>query len=85
MAATAAAPACVYCSWTTHLVQGDGPVVVCRACMGERGAAADDPTSVNVTLLRQLRRRHRAVVALSEAKTGYPAWSWIAEWPGAKT
>ncbi len=79
---------CRRCNGNEHLIEGDGQVV-CRVCIEELGAIANDPHVTTQRVLEALQARHGDVTTL--LRVGGPnrdethlVWDWIAPWPGVE-
>ena len=71
------ADACRHCHRPDNLIEGDGPVRVCRACVRALGEMAGDPSNVAPYLLDTMLDRHGDVVELVHLPGLRLEWKWV--------
>ena len=76
---------CRWCRTLDEVMDGDGPVVMCRGCAAILGKIICQPDSVDGgAAADELAARHRAVVHLERRPNGERVWRWTGAWPGVE-
>ena len=69
---------CRHCGRTDHLIEGDGPRLVCRVCLLALGNLANDPTGIRDDVIQTMADRHGdMVVLITDRAKGRSYWEWI--------
>jgi hypothetical protein len=68
---------CRHCGRPDHLIEGDGPRLVCRVCVMALGQLANDPTGIRDDVIETMADRHGDVVVLiTDRVKARSYWQW---------